>query len=257
MSRAGPYNPPRSVPWHHFGNEGEPAKQGYRLQIKALIFDMDGLLVDTEALAYGAMNAFLAKHALERRQDIHNQMLGRRIPEAMAIVKEGYGLSHPIDDLISDYTIMRRDALVGNVRPMPGALEVVRIGHDAGLRIGLASSGQREQVTLSLNEAGLRGMFEVEVTGDDVRRGKPAPDLFLKAAELLHVDPKHCVVFEDAPAGVAAAINAGMRAVAVPNEHSRLMEFPIKPEAVLESLHQAIPWLRRQGVTTGTEAGGA
>ena len=218
------------------------------MQIRALIFDMDGLLVDTESLAYGAMDAFLAKLAVERRQDIHDQMLGRRVPEAMAIVKEGYGLPHPIDDLIADYTILRRDALIGNVKPMPGASEAVRFGHDAGLKVGLASSGLRDQVTLSLNEAGLRGMFEVEVTGDDVTRGKPAPDLFLKAAEGLGVNPAGCVVFEDAPAGIAAAVNAGMRAVAVPNSHSKLMTFPVKPEAVLVSLFDAIPWLEQHGV---------
>src|SRR5687768_5209135 len=178
---------------------GSPAdsdcrQQGISVRIQALIFDMDGLLVDTEALAYGAMESFLAKYTLERRQDIHDQMLGRRVPESIAIVKDGYGLEHPLEDLIADYTIMRRDALVGNVKAMHGAAEAVRFGRDAGLKVGLASSGLRDQVTLSPTEAGLAGMFAVEVTGDDVTRGKPAPDLFLKAAEGLRVDPKHCVV---------------------------------------------------------------
>lgn len=218
------------------------------MRIEALIFDMDGLLVDTEHLAYSAMEAFLAKHTLHRRQDIHDQMLGRRLPEAIAIVREGYGLAHPLDDLIADYTVMRRDTLIGNVKPMPGAIEAVRFGLDAGLKVGLASSGLRDQVALSLDEAGLAGMFAVEVTGDDVERGKPAPDLFLKAAEGLGVDPRACVVFEDAPAGIAAAANAGMRAVAVPNEHSARMEFAVTPEATLTSLRDAIPWLKAQGV---------
>ena len=218
------------------------------MRIQALIFDMDGLLVDTEQLAYSAMEAFLAKHTLDRRQEIHDQMLGRRLPEAIAIVREGYGLEHPLEDLIADYTVMRHDTLVGNVKPMPGAIEAVRFGHRAGLKVGLASSGLRDQVALSLMEAGLAGMFEVEVTGDDVTRGKPAPDLFLKAAAGMSVDPSACVVFEDAPAGVAAARNAGMRAVAVPNEHSRRMEFAVPPEVTLQSLHDAIPWLRSHGV---------
>lgn len=218
------------------------------VQIDALIFDMDGLLVDTEHLAYGAMENFLAKHTLERRQDIHDQMLGRRLPEAIAIVKEGYGLPDPLEDLIADYTILRRDALIGNVRAMPGAREVVQYGIDSGLKVGLASSGVRDQVLLSLTEAGLAGMFEVLVTGDDVTRGKPAPDLFLKAAEGLGVDPERCVVFEDAPAGVAAAVNAGMHAVAVPNAHSKAMTFAVKPDVVLDSLHDAIDWLRAHGV---------
>lgn len=221
---------------------------GDTLRIDALIFDMDGLLVDTEHLAYAAMESFLARHTVERRQEIHDQMLGRRLPEAIAIVKDGYGLDKPLDDLIAEYTILRRDALIGNVRPMPGALDVVRFGLESGLKVGLASSGLRDQVMLSLAEAGLAGLFAVEVTGDDVTRGKPAPDLFLKAAEGMDVDPKHCVVFEDAPAGVAAAANAGMHAVAVPNEHSKAMPFVVQPDVVLDSLHDAIPWLKGHGV---------
>jgi HAD superfamily hydrolase (TIGR01509 family) len=223
-------------------------KAGPPVQIDALIFDMDGLLVDTEHLAYAAMEAFLTRHTLERKQEIHDQMLGRRLPEAIGIVKDGYELANPLDDLIAEYTIMRRDALIGNVRPMPGAMEVVQYGLDAGLKVGLASSGLRDQVMLSLAEAGLAGMFAVEVTGDDVTRGKPAPDLFLKAAEGLDVKPERCVVFEDAPAGIAAAVNAGMRAVAVPNDHSKLMPFAVPAEAVLDSLHDAIPWLRANGI---------
>ena len=97
-------------------------------------------------------------------------------------------------------------------------------------------------------EAGLHGMFEVEVTGDDVAHGKPAPDLFLKAAAVLGVDPARCVVFEDAPAGIAAAVNAGMYAIAVPNDYSAGMGFPVAPDLVLKSLHDAIPWLIEQGV---------
>lgn len=219
-----------------------------RVQIEALIFDMDGLLVDTEHLAYGAMDAFLVKHGLERRQEIHDQMLGRRLPEAVAIIREGYGMTLPLPDLIDDYALMRREALIGNVVPLPGATEIVQFGHDAGLRVALASSGLRDQVLLSLAEAGLSGQFEVLVTGDDVDRGKPAPDIYLKAAEDLGIDPAVCVVFEDAPAGIAAAVAAGMHAVAVPNEHSRVMPFEVAPDTTLETLHDAIPWLEKHGV---------
>jgi HAD superfamily hydrolase (TIGR01509 family) len=218
------------------------------VKIEALIFDMDGLLVDTEHLAYAAMDQFLVKHGLERRQAIHDQMLGRRLPEAVAIIREGYGLDLPLPDLIDDYALMRRDALIGNVVPLPGAIEIVQYGHDAGLHVALASSGLRDQVLLSLDEAGLAGNFEVLVTGDDVDHGKPAPDIYLKAAALLQIDPSVCVVFEDAPAGIASAVAAGMHAVAVPNDHSRIMPFEIAPDTTLESLHDAIPWLTAQGV---------
>jgi len=218
------------------------------VKIAALIFDMDGLLVDTEHLAYAAMDAFLVKYGLDRRQEIHDQMLGRRLPDAVAIIREGYGLPHALPDLITDYADMRKQALIGNVVTLPGAKEIVQFGIDAGLRIGLASSGMRDQVQLSLDEAGLAGMFEVQVTGDDVAHGKPAPDIYLKAAEELGVAPATCVVFEDAPAGIASAVGAGMHAIAVPNDHSRDMPFTVPADVTVESLNDAIAWLQGQGV---------
>lgn len=216
--------------------------------IDAVIFDMDGLLVDTEQLAADAMDAFLLRYGLDRRQDIHDQMLGRRLVDAIEIVRLGYALDDPLEDLTLIYAEMRRQALVGKVHPMPGALEIVTFVRDAGLAVGLASSGIRDHVDLSLHEAGLAGLFGVEVTGDEVERGKPAPDLFLKAAEGLGVRPVGCVVFEDAPAGIEAAVAAGMRAICVPNEHSRDKPFSIAPELRLASLHEGVQWLQRQGV---------
>ena len=216
--------------------------------IRALIFDMDGLLVDTEQLAADAMDAFLLRYGLDRRQDIHDQMLGRRLVDAIEIVRLGYALEDPIEDLTLIYAEMRRQALVGRVHPMPGALEIVTFVRGAGLPVGLASSGIRDHVDLSLHEAGLAGLFAVEVTGDEVERGKPAPDLFLLAAEGLGVRPAGCVVFEDAPAGIEAAAGAGMRGICVPNDHGRDRPFPVGPEVRLASLHEGIHWLRRQGV---------
>ena len=101
---------------------------------------------------------------------------------------------------------------------------------------------------VSLAEAALQGRFDVEVTGDDVQFGKPAPDLFLLAAERLGVPPQSCVVFEDAPAGLEAAARAGMRRVWVPNAHTRHLAAPVTVDARLESLAGAIDWLKAQGV---------
>ncbi len=90
--------------------------------------------------------------------------------------------------------------------------------------------------------------FDVEVTGDEVQFGKPAPDLFLLAAERLGVPPQSCVVFEDAPAGLEAAARAGMRRVWVPNSHTRHLVSPVPVNATLDSLADAIGWLASQGV---------
>ncbi len=94
----------------------------------------------------------------------------------------------------------------------------------------------------------MAGLFDAEATGDDVERGKPAPDLFLLAASRLGVEPAACVVFEDAPLGVAAAVAAGMRVIAVPNAKSREMPFPVAPTVSLPDLTAGIAWLRARGV---------
>jgi HAD superfamily hydrolase (TIGR01509 family) len=209
---------------------------------------MDGLLVDSEPLAEAAMTAFLQRYGHEPRAEVAVQLLGRRLPEALAIVREAYELELPIEELIAIYGEMRMAALRGNVRPMPGAAEIIAFGRASGLRLALATSGHRTHADLSLGETGLAGLFDAEATGDDVQRGKPAPDLFLLAAERVGIDPVACVVFEDAPLGVAAAVAAGTRAVAVPNEKSRDMPFPVAPEVSLPDLTAGIAWLREQGV---------
>ncbi|MGH2531227.1 MAG: HAD family hydrolase [Thermomicrobiales bacterium] len=224
------------------GNEARTAL------IEALIFDMDGLLVDSESLAETAMHRFLSVHGVAMRPDVQAQLLGRRLPEAIALVADAYALAAPREELIRSYDELRLSALRGHVKPMPGAAEIVAFGRDAGLRLALATSGMRHHADLSLTETGLAGNFEVEVTGDDVERGKPAPDLFLLAAARLEVEPASCVVFEDAPPGVVAAVAAGMRVVAVPNEKSRAMAFPVAADAVLPDLHAAIGWLRAHGI---------
>jgi HAD superfamily hydrolase (TIGR01509 family) len=213
-----------------------------------LIFDMDGLLVDSEPLSEAAMTAFLRRYGHEPRAEVAGQLLGRRLPEAVAIVREAYQLDIPVEEMIAVYGEMRLAALRGNVLPMPGAAEIIAFGRAAGLRLALATSGHRTHADVSLGETGLAGLFDAEATGDDVKRGKPAPDLFLLAAARVGVAPAACVVFEDAPLGVAAAVAAGTRAVAVPNAKSRGIPFPVAPEASLPDLTAGIAWLQMQGV---------
>lgn len=215
--------------------------------IRALIFDMDGLLVDSEPLAARAMDEFLTLHGLARRDEVMVQLLGRRLPEAIAIVRDAYALTHPLDALIEQYGAMRLAALRGAVRLLPGAVEAIEFGRAAGLSIALATSGMRAHAAVSLAETGLRGMFDAEVTGDEVQRGKPAPDLFLLAAERIGVDSAECVVFEDAPNGVIAAKAAGMRVAAVPAT-GHATAFPEAPDVVLGSLLEAPAWLATLGV---------
>lgn len=211
--------------------------------IRALIFDMDGLLVDSEGLAAVAMDAFLAERNLKRRPEIHSRLLGRRLVEAIAIVREGYGLEDDVELLIDRYSLLRLEALKGSVTLMPGAIEIIERARLANLGVALATSGLRLHADVSLAETGLAGRFDSETTGDQVTRGKPAPDLFLLAAERMGVDPVEAVVLEDSPLGVEAAVQSGMRVIAVIGHPGRNVEFPVAPTVVVETLFDAADWL--------------
>lgn len=219
--------------------------------VKALIFDMDGLLVDSEGLAATAMDRLLDGRGLSRRPDVHEQLLGRRLVEALAIVRDGYEIDDDVEVLIAQYAALRTEALRGAVRPMPGALEIVERARLAGLTIALATSGMRIHVDISLGETGLAGKFDSETTGDEVSRGKPAPDLFLMAAERIGMEPGEVIVLEDSPLGVEAATNAGMRVIAVLGHPERETNFPVKPTVLVRTLYEAADWLALPELTWG------
>ena len=216
--------------------------------ITALVLDMDGLLVDTETVSGEALRLFLLGHGHEMLPNTLEGALGRRLPEAVAIVAAEYDIAGSVDELVVAFDAMRLEALRGNVVAMPGAVALLDWASAKGLPRALATSSFRGHAEVSLAEATLMGRFEVEVTGDEVECGKPAPDLFLLAAERLGIPPESCVVFEDAPAGLEAAARAGMRRVWVPNAHTRHLAPTVAVDATLENLTQGIDWLESQGV---------
>lgn len=225
-----------------------PSAEPRSTAIQALIFDMDGLLVDSEPLADASMIEFLRRHGKRAREEYAPQLLGRRLPDAVALFMEWYGLEGRLDDLTAEFDALRTEMIIGNLALMPGALEIIAFAREAGLRLGLATSNRRHQATISLDETGLSGRFDAEVSGDDVAQGKPFPEIFQTAARLLEVEPAHCVVLEDAPAGVMAAEAAGMRCIFVPNGYSLQAALPVAPTVAVPTLLEAIDWLRAQGV---------
>jgi HAD superfamily hydrolase (TIGR01509 family) len=209
----------------------------------ALIFDMDGLLVDSEPRSDLAMEQFLTRRMLDLDPELMPQLLGRRLPEAMVIVKDWYGLDDDAAAITVEFSELRLAALKEYLPVMPGARELVAWGREQQIPMALATSSRRAHADIAIAAAGLTGLFDAEATGDEVERGKPEPDLFLLAATRLGVAPAGVLVFEDAPAGVAAAKAAGMRVVWIPNDHSRDLEMNVKPDHQFDSLIEAREWL--------------
>jgi HAD superfamily hydrolase (TIGR01509 family) len=213
-----------------------------RLPLDAVICDMDGLLVDSEGLSTEAWRAVLADYRVTMQQSDIDEMFGLRIDEDAELLIAKYQLAATVDELVTAKS-QRMLALVRtNLRPMPGAGELVAwlVAHQ--IPYALATSGLGDYAAACLAAVGLGDAFPIRVSGEEVAHGKPAPDIFLEAARRLNLAPARCLVLEDAPHGVAAAVAAQMPVIAVPNDFTVALPFP-PVTARAASLHEVLSWL--------------
>lgn len=186
---------------------------------------MDGVLVDSEPLHLNATNRVLAAFGEELTQDDSHVFLGKDDRDLFEDLKARFGLPDNVPALI-DARERAVLALIGEgVVPRPGVPELIVGLKMRGYLMAVASSSFRPVVDAMLDELGLARSFDAVVTGDDVDRGKPAPDIFLEAARKLGVKPAECLVFEDAMHGVHAAVAAGMTVVAVRTRENHHIAF--------------------------------
>jgi HAD superfamily hydrolase (TIGR01509 family) len=184
--------------------------------IQAILFDLDGLMVDSEPHSLASWKQVLAERGVNADRLTLDSILGLHINETARTLIEQYHLPDTAPGLAGAKTEYQIAHLDGNVTPKPGLIELLDEADRRGLKKAVASSGIGRYVEAVLRAAGLRDRFSVIITVDQVARGKPAPDVFLAAARVLNVEPQFCLVLEDAPAGVQAAKAAGMMCIAVP-----------------------------------------
>ena len=184
----------------------------------AVIFDMDGVLLDSEPLHYEAVRQILAEQGVEFPIEDYLRYLGTTLTSTWDDLCERYPITMPFEQFEARYNA---DVLVQYQAGAPlisGARELVAQLRDEGIPIAVASSSHREWVEAALTGAGLRQYFQQTTAGDEVSMGKPSPEIYLKAAHKLGVDPVDCIAIEDAPAGVESAKAAGMSVVLVRSE---------------------------------------
>ena len=194
--------------------------------IQALIFDFDGLLVDTETPAFESWRALYAEYGHELTFELWQGALGTS-HGFDALAHLAALAAQPIDQpALLTRRMAAKQALSAKQPLLPGAREILGQADAIGLPCAVASSSSRDWVLGWLRHHGIEAAFACIRTADDVARTKPAPDLFLSAAACLGVPPVSCLVFEDSPNGLLAARAAGMRCVAVPGAITRQLTLP-------------------------------
>jgi HAD superfamily hydrolase (TIGR01509 family) len=194
--------------------------------IRAVIFDFDGLIVDSETPDYETWAWVFAEHGAELALDEWIACVGRPSAEWNPCDLLETCLGRPVDRAaIEAARHPRFRAAVDAQPPMAGVEAAIAAARGLGLRLAVASSATRDWVVHHLERVGLAPHFEAVHTVDDVARGKPEPDLFLLACETLGVAPAEAVVLEDSPNGLLAARRAGCRCVVVPNTVTRAFPF--------------------------------
>ncbi len=214
------------------------------LPLEAIIFDMDGLMLDTERVARSAWQRAMADWGCTISDDIYLQIVGRDAQDTVAILQGVYGADFPVRAVRQRKQQYLEEHIARHGVPMkPGLMELLDLADALPLRKAVASSTERALVTRKLTLAGLADRFDAVICGDEVENGKPAPDIFLAAASRLGVPPERCLALEDSEPGIRAACAAGMTPIMVPDLKPPADEVAALAYTVLPSLHHVRAFL--------------
>ena len=185
---------------------------------EAVIFDLDGVLVDSETVWDAARRQVVARHGGSWHADATRAMMGMSSPEWAAYLRDQLGVYGDIGAITAEVVALVEREYSNLLPLLPGAAATVR---ELGTHwpLGLASSSNRSIIELFLDASALRPWLTTTVSSDEVARGKPAPDVYLEAARRLGVSPERCLAIEDSTNGIRAGLAAGMAVIAVPNAH--------------------------------------
>lgn len=191
-------------------------------KLEAVIWDMDGVIADTAPYHFRAWQEVFQKRGVNFTEEDFKRNFGKRSDTIIRNTIGGTISPSEVDAIAGEKDEDFRRRIGQNVKPLPGAIELIRSLKEQGTKMAIASSAPMENIQLVTRGLGINSYFQVIVWGREVTEGKPSPQGFLLAAKKLEVDPKNCVVIEDAVAGVTAAKRAGMKCMAVTNTHPKI-----------------------------------
>ena len=193
-------------------------------EIKGVIFDLDGTLVDSMWMWKTIDIEYLGKRGLDCPGVLQKKIRGMSFSETAVYFKERFHLPDSLDEIKAEWTRMSLDKYEHQVPLKPGAGRFLQFLKDHNIPMGIATSNGQAMVDGVLDALKIRPFFDSVATACEVKAGKPAPDIYLYVAGKLGVKPEDCLAFEDVPAGIQAGKAAGMRVIAMADEFSRAME---------------------------------
>jgi HAD superfamily hydrolase (TIGR01509 family) len=197
------------------------------LRIRAVAFDLDGLMFNTEVVFQLSGTELLRRRGKVPPPELWQRMMGRRAQEAFQAMIDLCGLTEPIPQLQVESEAIFNDLLEEHLRPMPGLMELLDLLEERQLPKAVATSSHRPYLHRLLGRFGLLERFDFTLTAEDVAHGKPHPEIYLKAAERHGVPPAEMLVLEDSENGARAAAAAGTHVIAIPHEFSHRHDFAV------------------------------
>jgi 16S rRNA pseudouridine516 synthase len=221
--------------------------------VRAVIFDLDGVLADSEPWWNQIDTKLLAEYGVGYRGEYHRNVLGVSYRLAVEFYKNAFRISASIEELMWRRSEIATEFFANRVGLFPSAKTMLEQLREMKSHLAIATSSVSASARPFLDRTGIRSLFGIIVTGDEVQRGKPHPDIYLQTAKKLEIAPESCLVIEDALAGVAAAKAANMRVAAIPD--TRFVDprdYEKEADYVLASLSE-IPALIRRLSVAGSE----
>ncbi|MFH2108348.1 MAG: HAD family phosphatase [Chrysiogenia bacterium] len=195
-----------------------------RLRPSALIFDMDGLMIDSERLYFAAEREMATAYGKEIRDEQLWPLMGRKPIESLRLLREILGIGTPPEELLAWRNRLMLEKMRNDLGAMPGLIEILD-AFSGRLKLAVGTGAQREFLDIALDTLHIRDYFAVLQTADGLERGKPDPEIYFLTCRRLGLPPGECLVLEDARNGVLAGKAAGCPVIAVPNDYTRGQDF--------------------------------
>lgn len=209
---------------------------------QALIFDLDGLLIDSETIYRKISYQMAADHGKRLHDGIWVKQMGRSPIESLGIFRKELGItSHTAQELVDLRNILLLEAFRSDLEIMPGALEIIH-AFQGKMRLAIATGSPRVLMDVAISQLGLTGYFDYMLPSDEISAGKPDPEIYLKTIHALGIHPDECIVLEDSSNGALAGHEAGCYVIAVPSVYTKNQDFSFANH-VAEDLFGARLWI--------------